>query len=279
MSPVPAAVFSVMTLNLRFGLAQDGPQAWPYRRPALGRFVETHTCDFMTFQEANDFQIDFLATCLPHHDRIGRRDPAPGFWQNNVIFFRAPWELTCWEHVFLSPTPDIPSRFPDSRWPRQCTLARFTDGRRQLVCATTHLDFAESVQVASAGIILTRTHHMAADHPVLLTGDFNCTPASACHAAFTRVDDRPGQPPAGFCNALAPGFPGTFHGFKGGPGSRCIDWILYRGSVALERAEVIPFAPDPVYPSDHYPVTAVFRCLDQCAQRSMTGLAGDESLV
>lgn len=255
----PAATFSVMTLNLRFGLAADGARAWRHRRPALGRFLEGHTCDFMTFQEANDFQIDFLAGCLPRHACVGRRDPAPPFWQNNVIFFRAPWRLDCWEHFFLSPTPDIPSRFPDSRWPRQCTLARFSDGRRELVCATTHLDFEAAVQVASAGIILSRTAAMADDRPVILTGDFNCSPASACHTVFTRSANRAGETPAGFQNALAPDFPGTFHGFQGGAGSRCIDWILYRGALAKDRAGVIPFAADPVHPSDHYPVVAAFR--------------------
>lgn len=259
MKPIPAAGFSVLTLNLRFGLAEDGPRAWRHRRPALGRFLEAHPCDFMTFQEANDFQIDFLATCLPRHSYVGRRDPAPPFWQHNLVFFRPPWRLDGWEHFFLSPTPDIPSRFPDSRWPRQCTLGRFSDGSRELVCATTHLDFATAVQVASAGIILTRVAAMAADRPVILTGDFNCTPTSACHTVFTHTERSPGQPPAGFRNALAPDFPGTFHGFHGGAGSRCIDWILYRGALIRDQAGVLPFAPDPVYPSDHYPVKAAFR--------------------
>lgn len=260
MTAAPPPPFSVLTLNLRFGLARDGAHAWEHRRPALRRFLTAEARDFMTFQEANDFQIDFLEACLPHHDHIGRRQPAPHFWQNNVIFFRPPWKLGHWEHFYLSPTPDIPSRFPESRWPRQCTLARFTDGRRELVCATTHLDFDSAVQVAGADIILRRTERMAAARPIILTGDFNCTPSSACHAAFTCPQEIPGEPSRAFRNVLAPYFPGTFHGFKGGAGRRCIDWILYCGDVVRNDASVIHFQADPVYPSDHYPVTAEFSC-------------------
>lgn len=258
MRTTTAADFTVMTLNLRFGLAEDGPNAWRFRRPVLGRFLRSHLCDFMMFQEANDFQIDYLAACLPQHAHVGRREPAPPFWQNNLIFYRAPWTLDRWEHFYLSATPDIPSRFPASRWPRQCTLARFSDGAREVVCAATHLDFETDVQVASAGIILSRAHRLASKRPVIVTGDFNCTPTSACHLAFTRMEDRADAPPAGFRNALAPIFPGTFHGFQGGSASRCIDWILYRGGIAVEAAGVIAHPPDPIYPSDHYPVTASF---------------------
>ena len=78
MTSAPQPAFSILSLNLRFGLADDGPQAWVHRRPLLRRFIEAHDCDFMVFQEANDFQIDFLAECLPEYALIGKRHPAPG---------------------------------------------------------------------------------------------------------------------------------------------------------------------------------------------------------
>lgn len=258
MTSAPRPSFSILTLNLRFGLADDGPHAWIHRRPVLRQLLEAHTSDVMTFQEANDFQIDFLSECLPNHAFIGQRHPAPPFWQNNIIFYRAPWKLDLWEHFFLSPTPDIPSRFSASRWPRQCTLGRFTAGPHELVCGTTHLDFEETVQVASAEIILTRANRMASHRPVVLTGDFNCTPTSACHTVFTRPADVPEQRQAAFHNVLEPPYPGTFHGFQGGDGSSCIDWILYRGTITAQRARILPFQADSLYPSDHYPVAADF---------------------
>ena len=250
--------FSVLTLNLRFGLADDGPQSWVHRRPVLGEFLARHPFDIMMFQEANDFQIDFIADCLPHHDIIGRRDPAPSFWQNNIICFRPPWQLDRWRHLFLSPTPQIPSRFPESRWPRQSTMGRFRCGRCELVCATTHLDFQESVQTASAEIIRDHLKPLAGDRPVILAGDFNCTPASACHAALTHPPSSSEEGRWDFRNVLPPPFPGTFHGFQGGRGRACIDWILYRGGIAVRQARVIRFPRATCYPSDHYPVAADF---------------------
>jgi endonuclease/exonuclease/phosphatase family metal-dependent hydrolase len=258
MTAVPRPSFSILTLNLRFGLADDGHQAWIHRRPVLRQLLEAHASEVITFQEANDFQIDFLAECLPDYDIIGQRHPAPRFWQNNVIFYRKPWELDRWEHFYLSPTPDIPSRFPASRWPRQCTLGRFTAGPHELICGTTHLDFEETVQVASAEIILRRINRMASNRPVVLTGDFNCAPTSACHAVFTRPMETPEQHHAAFRNVLEPPYPGTFHGFQGGAGRRCIDWILYRGAITARRARVLSFQVDSLYPSDHYPVAADF---------------------
>lgn len=258
MTTAPRPSMSILTLNLRFGLAADGPHSWIYRRSVLRQLLETHACDVMTFQEANDFQIDFIAKCLPDYGMIGKRHPAPRFWQNNVIFYRAPWKLDTWEHFYLSPTPDIPSRFQASRWPRQCTLGRFTAGPHGLVCGTTHLDFEETVQVASAEIILNRIRRIVPDRPVVLTGDFNCEPTSACHAVFTRPQDASERHHSSFRNVLKPPYPGTFHGFQGGHDGRCIDWILYRGSITVHGARVLPFQVASCYPSDHYPVVADF---------------------
>ena len=258
MMPRRPTRFSVLTLNLRFGLADDGAQDWTHRRPMVRDFLAKHSCHIMMFQEVNDFQIDFIAECLPDHDVIGRRHPAPPFWQNNIICFRTPWRLDRWQLFFLSPTPAIPSRFAQSRWPRQCTMGCFRIGGHELVCATTHLDFTETVQIASAKIIRTHIQPGAVDRPVVLGGDFNCTPHSACHAAFTCPPLPSDQDALTFGNVLTPSYPGTFHGFQGGQGRACIDWILYRGGIALQRAGVIQFPPMTCYPSDHYPVTAEF---------------------
>jgi endonuclease/exonuclease/phosphatase family metal-dependent hydrolase len=250
--------FSVLTLNLRFGLADDGSQDWVHRRPVVHEFLKKHACDIMLFQEANDFQIDFISTCLPDHDIIGRRRPAPPFWQNNIICFRAPWRLDRWKHFFLSPTPAIPSRYMESRWPRQCTLGCFRCDDLELVCATTHLDFAETVQVAGAEIIQAHIRPWAANRPVILGGDFNCTPTSSCHAVFTCSHPTSEQECIKFRNVLSPPYPGTFHGFQGGDGQRCIDWILYRGAIVLRQAGIIQYPRMECYPSDHYPVAAEF---------------------
>ena len=93
-------MFSVLTLNLRFGLADDGANDWKYRKKGFGLFLEKYRTDFISFQEANDFQIDFLHNILTEYNYIGKRSPSPSFWQNNIIFYHKKWHCTLYEHFF-----------------------------------------------------------------------------------------------------------------------------------------------------------------------------------
>jgi len=79
-------MFSVLTLNLRFGLADNGPNNWQYRKRCFPSFFEKYCADFMGFQEANDFQIDFIHKILAEYNYIGRRSPSPDFWRIVNIF-------------------------------------------------------------------------------------------------------------------------------------------------------------------------------------------------
>ena len=58
--PVVARGFSTLTLNLRFGLADDGADSWDHRKKALPVLFKKYHPDFIGLQEANDFQIDYL---------------------------------------------------------------------------------------------------------------------------------------------------------------------------------------------------------------------------
>ncbi len=252
------ADFSVMTLNLRFGLADDGPNRWEIRKERLLLLFERYRPTFIGFQEANTFQIDFLCGILPGYKYIGKRSPAPPFWQNNLLFYPDSWRCSWADHFFLSQTPDIPSRFPESRWPRQCTLGVFTQKTHSLVCLSTHLDFDATVQTKSVRIILERLKSAPILFPVVLMGDFNATPDSPCHAALTDPKG-PGDgrlPP--FINAFKAPYPPTFHGFSGKGKKGHIDWILYRGGLAPVRSRVITDAFKGGYPSDHFPLLVAF---------------------
>lgn len=250
----PPLSVSVMTFNLRFGLADDGPNSWSFRKKALCKLLSDFKCDFYAFQEANDFQVSFLDTTLSDHCYIGMRKPAPSFWQNNVIFYEKTWQCLANQHFFLSATPDIPSRYRDSRWPRQCTIGGFKSGNTLLTCANTHLDFAPQVQVRSAELILQRLSEKYSANPIVLMGDFNAVPGSPCYNVFTAKgnDFRRAQHPC--CN-------GTHHGFSGKDDKGPIDWVLYRGNLELTHARVVTKSYDGFFPSDHFPIIAEFALL------------------
>jgi len=256
-------LISVLTLNLRFGLAGDGPNRWEARREVYPDFFSRYPVDFMAFQEANDFQIEDLGRMLPGCGLIGRRKPAPPFWQNNVIFFRKPWTCLSSDYFFLSDTPGIPSRSPESRWPRQCIIGLFESGKRRLACVNTHFDFDAQVQEKSAHLILERLAAFPPAVPVLLMGDFNASPGDACYRVLTEppVCRLPGDRP--FVNCFRPPYPGTHHGFSGTASGRHIDWILYRGALVPIEARVIEEPIEDIYPSDHFPLVARFRWGDE----------------
>jgi endonuclease/exonuclease/phosphatase family metal-dependent hydrolase len=246
----------LMNLNLRFGLAEDGPNHWRFRHRAYPALLKGYPCDFYAFQEANGFQIDFLAGLLEGYDCIGRRSPAPDRWQNNVIFFHRHWRCTMDRHIYLSDTPHVESKYADSRWPRQCTLGRFVCDDRKLTCVTTHFDFNDDVQHRSALLVQQQINQVSKNDPVLLAGDFNCAPGSAGYAAFT---DRNASPGPEFSNAFdPPPYAGTYHGFSGTGDAPPIDWILYRGEIEVHSALVIEQSFDGFYPSDHFPLLAEF---------------------
>lgn len=251
--PDPQKMIRVLSLNLRFGLADDGPNRWERRRAALAPLLAGWPCDFYGFQEANDFQIEFLSDLLPDYDLIGRRFPAPSFWQNNIIFYHRRWQNTASQHFYLSPTPDLPSRFRASRWPRQCTMGIFKRGHRHLICINTHFDFKEPIQIRSAELIRRRLMQLKLDWPAVIVGDFNAPPRSPCYNIFTATQRAEGP---GFRNVLQPPLGGTHHGFSGKGQDEPIDWILYRGELEVRSARVIQDRFAGFYPSDHFPLHA-----------------------
>jgi endonuclease/exonuclease/phosphatase family metal-dependent hydrolase len=251
-------MFSVFTLNMRFGLAADGPNNWSVRKKSFPDLLEHHPSDFYCFQEANDFQIDDLQRILNNCRFIGKRGPSPKFWQNNIIFYRDPWECLFHDHFFLSHTPAIPSRFKASKWPRQCTMGVFQKGGFRFICITSHFDFDPEVQVMSARLILERLATLPAGLPVVICGDFNATPSAPCYRLFTGADKSVTDPAAGFKNVFSEPFPGTHHGFTGCRDGRHIDWMLYRGNISNTDARVAADDFNGMYPSDHFPLWAAF---------------------
>lgn len=255
---------SVLSLNIRFGLADDGQNNWKHRKKAYPHLFNNYRTDFIGFQEVNNFQANFLKDILHEYNYIGERDPAPDFWQNNIIFYHKKWECTCKDHFYLSPTPDIPSQFEKSKWPRQCTIGVFQHLQNKIIVANTHFDFDSGVQTQSAALIMRRLSDISSEIPAILVGDFNNTPYSPCYNIFV------GQKTEGsykeamlFKDAFAEPFPGTFHGFSDNAIGDHIDWILYRGGLTPEDTRILPGRMDKFYLSDHFPLFAVFKCKNE----------------
>ncbi len=247
-----------MTLNLRFGLAADGPNAWEHRKSLLPLLFSSHPTDFIACQEVNDFQVADLTAMLDAYHQIGLRRPAPGFWQNNIIFAHKTWRIQNREHFYLSHTPDIPSRRRDSRWPRQCTIGTFEKSSLRITCINTHFDFEETAQVFSAKLIRKRWQRRSNPLPAVLLGDFNAPIGSSHYRIFRGLSSAPNGLRLGFESAFKYNPGGTYHGFSGEPGEDCIDWILHTEGIKPLNAKVVTDHVNGAYFSDHFPVVAEF---------------------
>lgn len=244
---------TVMTMNLRFGLAEDGENCWANRKKAYPVLFKTHDPDFIGVQEANDFQTDQLADILVNHSHIGERTSSevrlPVTWQDNLIFYKKPWTCLSHKHYFLSDTPAIHSQFQGSQWPRQCVIGHFEKSGHSLIHVNTHFDFASSVQEKSAELIIHLLKDYPADIPTIITGDFNTSPDSETYALFMKN---------GFIDLFENHHSSTFHGFTGHDLGGHIDWILFKGRLKGVDHQIVQEPFEGIYPSDHYPVIAVF---------------------
>jgi endonuclease/exonuclease/phosphatase family metal-dependent hydrolase len=266
MKPDPFA-FSAMTMNLRFGLARDRGNCWENRKAVVADILKNNVSDFMGFQEVNHFQAEFLGDVLQDHRCIGRYNPHLPWWQSNMIFYHKDWTCLAHRHHFISDFPDLPSKLKGSRWPRQCVIGWFEKRGQHVLAATTHFDFAADVQAKSAGLVANFLEQFPRDLPTVITGDFNADHESGAFKTFAAH---------GFQEVCQNKPLGTFHGFSG-EAENHIDWILYRGDIHPDGADIIRAHQGGQYPSDHFPVRTVF--VRQAAKKNKAGSTGEVPAV
>jgi endonuclease/exonuclease/phosphatase family metal-dependent hydrolase len=167
---------------------------------------------------------------------------------------------------WLSETPDIPgSQSWGNDLARIVTWAIFKERSRahRFVVFNTHYHWGEPFATRSTELLLYKIEAIAGALPVIILGDFNVPPTSSIHARFTRPDSlKPDFKPfrdvwesLGQSETVA----GTFHNFTGQPEEPRIDWILVSPDFKLLSVQKITFQQAGRYPSDHFPVLAVFQ--------------------
>lgn len=248
----------VLSFNVRYGTANDGPDAWPERRADVLTLVRDAQPDVLAVQEALEFQLEELGRALPRHVRVGRGREADGGGEHAALFLD-PQRAQLVEHgdFWLSETPEVPGSVGwDAALTRICTWALVeVDGVRVRV-SNVHFDHVgELARERSAELVAARSR--ASDVAQIVLGDFNAPAGSAPIVALER---------AGFTDlwrALHPGeaAPGTFHAFRGGTTGPRIDFVFGSERAVGWSCEVLS-APGARgrWPSDHHAVLAVLRC-------------------
>lgn len=254
---------AVMTYNIR-SASPGSPVPWCERRALVAECIQRVAPDIIGTQEGYFQQLRELAADLSIYDWIGQGREGGSKGEFMAVFYRrARFEPLAFDHFWLSDTPEtIGSKTWGSKIPpRLVTWVRLADRQthRAFYVLTTHLDGNKQAQEKSVRLIRQRVGALDPALPVLLTGDFNVVPGrDATYDAFVGdqfftdtwilAGSRRGE---GFS---------TFNGFKAlVRNERRIDWILARGNVTVDAAEIITFAREGSFPSDHLPVVAWLR--------------------
>ena len=267
----PPAV-RVMSFNVRYGRADDGPDAWPNRRDFAAETVRAFAPDLLGTQETLPFQRDDLLARLPGFAvvGVGRDDGKEGGEMAAVFYKTDRFEKLGEGHFWLSETPGVPGSVGwDAALPRICTWVKLRDRQAGGGAAggefwffNAHFDHVgAAARAESAALLRTRIAEIARGGPAVLTGDFNAGPNDPPYAAlFGPAESSVTLTDTYRATHAAEPAVGTFNGFRPDPaGGARIDWIAATPGWSVLSAEIDRTRRGGRWPSDHTPVTAVLR--------------------
>lgn len=250
-----------MSFNVRLDAAEDGADAWPYRRRLVAGTVRYHAPDVIGVQEALDHQFRELDAMLDGYDWIGQSRVGEGPGEHAAVGYRtARFERVDWETVWLSETPDARGSVGwDARHPRVATLVclRERETGRELAVCNTHLDHeGERARLEGARLLADRLADWAGAAPAVLVGDLNCTAGDPPHAALdgAALADGRALRPAARAATHRHGPRTTRTDFHDLVPDRRIDHAFASDDLAVRSHAVVTDRDDDRYPSDHLPV-------------------------
>ena len=253
----------VASYNLRYA-SSTPPNSWPERRPLMRDVIRSISPDLLGTQEGLHAQLKDIATDLPEYNWIGRGRDGGDRGEFMAIFYRkARLEPLSTNHFWLSDTPEVVA---STTWGnsnrRMVTSVKFRDRQTggEFYFFNTHFD--HQVQLArekSATLVRSRVAALSTNLPIILGGDFNSDAGNNKAYEILTAGDFFKDSWLTTPNRKGVGF-GTFNGFDSMPinGER-IDWILTRGDVVVESAEIVTNKPQGQWASDHFPIVAHLR--------------------
>jgi endonuclease/exonuclease/phosphatase family metal-dependent hydrolase len=266
----------VMTFNIRYGTANDGPDHWNHRRDMVVQVFRDHRPDVVGMQEVLRFQLDEIRAALPQYSEIsvGRDDGRHGGEASSILYLTGRFDVQEHGTFWLSDTPEVPgSKSWGNNITRICTWARLRDRQAgaSFYLFNTHLDHqSQPARERGAELIAQRMNQRSHPDPIILTGDINAGEGNVVvrylKGEAAGVPSKPGEsaPVPPLVDTFRVVHPdaspaGTFNGFTGRRDGEKIDYILTTPEWQVLDAAIVYDNRGGRYPSDHYPVTAVVR--------------------
>ena len=197
----------LLTHNIRYASDSpfEGEEKWSVRSPRIISELRFHTAhcsaSFICLQEVLHHQLLDILSNLNDDDKntwayigVGRDDGKEAGEYSPIFYQPAIWVLQFYKTVWLSETPDRPSRGWDAASTRILTIGKFQhrESGKKIVAMNTHLDDQGSQsRLEAAKLILEQVFNMTdATHdsrscPVFLAGDFNSEPTEEAYKTIT----------------------------------------------------------------------------------------------
>ena len=250
----PGDGLRLMTFNIRYGTADDGPNSWPNRRHLVAGIIARHAPDVLAIQEGLSFQLDELDDVLSGYRKLGQhRDGGSGGEFSGLYVNESRVRVLQWGEIWLSPAPDsVGSRGWDAALPRMAVWVEIEErrGGAPVRIYGTHFDHrGQTARMESARLI---ARHAEGGPAAVVMGDLNAGEDSEPLSVFFGLGYR-----SAFSTLHPENEIGTFNGFRDPSGGGRIDHILLDPRLEPRRAEIVSDSVDGIWPSDHFPVMVV----------------------
>lgn len=253
---LPPQPVRAMTFNIRLNTADDGLNAWKYRKQAVRDLLLFYEVDLLGIQEGLKDQVAFLdSIAIFGREGVGRDDGRDAGEFSAIYYRKSRFERIEGGTFWLSETPDLPSKGWDAALNRVCTWVRLKDRLTGQVWSVmnTHFDHkGELARIKAAALIRARAQQMAGDQPILILGDFNLTPETQpiqeMQAVFADAFLHSARPPYGPI--------GTFNAFQVQQAyERRIDYVFVNKKLSvLQYQTLAEVRSGGFFLSDHFPV-------------------------
>lgn len=247
----------VMSYNIRLSTDKDGTNAWIYRCPATLEMLKDQQPDVFGVQEALPEQVRFIDEFADDYEEVGvGRDDGKKKGEHMSIFWnKKTVKMLKWGTLWLSETPDKPSKGWDAACYRTATWALMKDKRtgKKFYFVNTHLDHAgKEARANGLALIVDKIAEINPEgYPMVLTGDFNVKPDDPCLAGLDASMKCTRKIAAKTDNH------NTFNGWGKASKDSVIDYIYISGFSACPEYETVTKRySDRTFISDHYPITA-----------------------
>lgn len=269
----PTASLELMSFNIRYGTADDGPDHWQVRYERVYHVIAQRFPEVIGLQEAVRFQVDAIRLAVPGYAEVGLgRDGGQQGEYSSILYRVDRLELLDSGTFWLSDTPSRPSHHWGNELNRICTWALLQEkaSGRSLYVFNTHFDhISQPSREQAAALVAQRIAEREEPAPAFLLGDLNADESNPVVSYLKGDSDYQGRhTPSPLVDTYRVRNPdarsvGTFNGFADEwDTGRKIDFVFAEadrvedGSLTIDTAEILMDRVDGRWPSDHFAVAA-----------------------